>query len=100
MVLRNVRRLLGDLGPLELRQRGGVLAVFAPDHADELVDRARDVLGVPLVHPALVVDKAPEAAAHVAVDLLRGREGTFAIRARRRDKSFPLTAQELALLTR
>jgi thiamine biosynthesis protein ThiI len=96
---RNVRRVLGDLGPLELRQRGGVLAVFAPDHTDDLVERARDVLGVALLHPALVVDKTPEAAASVAVDLLRDKAGTFAIRARRRDKGFPLTSQELAVLT-
>ncbi len=27
---RNVQRLLRDLGPLELRQRGGVLAVLSP----------------------------------------------------------------------
>jgi len=95
----NVRRILRDLGPLELRQRGGVLAVFSPEHSDELLERARDVLGVALLHPAVVVEKTPEAAARVAVDLLRGRSGTFAIRARRRDKGFALTSQELAVLT-
>ena len=96
---RNVRRQLRDLAPLELRQRGGVLAVFAPEHADRLVERARDLLGVALLHPAVVVEKTPEAAARAAVDLLRGKEGrTFAIRARRRDKHFPLTSQELAVV--
>lgn len=96
---RNVRRSLRDLAPLELRQRGGVLAVFAPDHPDELLERARDVLGVALVHPALVVDKTPEAASEAAVRLLRAKDGeTFAIRARRRDKHFPLTSQELAVV--
>jgi tRNA uracil 4-sulfurtransferase len=96
---RNVRRQLRDLAPLELRQRGGVLAVFAPEHGEELVERARDVLGVALLHPALVVDRTPAAAARAAVDLLRGRDGsTFAIRARRRDKRFPLTSQELAVV--
>ena len=93
---RNVRRSMRDLGPLELRQRGGVLAVFADD--ERLLERARDVLGVTLLHPALVVDKTPEAAARAAVDLLREAEGTFAIRARRRDKHFPLTSQELAVV--
>ena len=48
---RNVQRLLRDLGPLELRQRGGVLAVLSPAPVDELVERARDVLGVNLLHP-------------------------------------------------
>ena len=36
---RNVTRLLGDLGPLELRQRGGALAVLSPAPADELLAR-------------------------------------------------------------
>jgi thiamine biosynthesis protein ThiI len=94
---RNVQRLLRDLGPLELRQRGGVLAVLSPAPVDELTERARNVLGVNLLHPALVLEKTPEAAAAAAIDLLRDRDAaTFAIRARRRDKGFVLTSQELA----
>ena len=94
---RNVQRLLRDLGPLELRQRGGVLAVLSPAPAEELAERARNVLGVNLLHAALVVEKTPEAACEAAIDLLRGQQGTtFAIRARRRDKTFELTSQELA----
>jgi thiamine biosynthesis protein ThiI len=96
---RNVRRAMRGLQPVELRQRGGVLAVFAPDHAEELFERARDVLGVTLVHPALALEKTPEAAVEAAVELLRGKPGaTFAVRARRRDKNFPLTSQELAVV--
>lgn len=96
---RNVQRLLRDLGPLELRQRGGVLAVLSRAPVEDLAERARDVLGVTLIHPATVVEKTPEAACRAAIDLLRGREGrTFAIRARRRDKGFELTSHELAAL--
>jgi tRNA uracil 4-sulfurtransferase len=96
---RNVLRLLDDLGPLELRQRGGALAVLAPVGSDELTARARDVLGVSLLNPALVLEKTPEAACAAAVELLRGRPGgTFAVRARRRDKSFRLDSRELATL--
>jgi thiamine biosynthesis protein ThiI len=96
---RNAVRLLRDLGPLELRQRGGALAVLSPAPADELLARARDVLGVSLLHPALVLEKSPEAACAAAVDLLRDRPGaTFAVRARRRDKRFPLDSRELATL--
>ena len=96
---RNVQRLLRDYAPLELRQRGGVLAVLSTAPVAELAERARDVLGVNLLHPALVLEKTPEAACAAAVDLLRDRDGaTFAIRARRRDKSFGLTSQELAAL--
>jgi len=95
---RNVRRLLAELGPLELRQRGGALAILAPEaDADELTRRALDVIGVTLVHPAAIVDRTAEAAIEAAVELLRGRPpGAFAIRARRRDKRFPVGSQELA----
>jgi thiamine biosynthesis protein ThiI len=97
---RNVKRGFRGLGPLELRQRGGVLAVLAPEEQeDELLARALDVIGVNLVHPALVLDKTSEAAAKAAVELLRDKPGeTFAVRARRRDKSFPIGSQELASL--
>ena len=95
---RNVRRALAELGPLELRQRGGVLAVIADDPDDALA-RARDVMGVALVHPALIVDRSPEAAEAAAIELLRDRPGrTFAVRARRRDKRFELDSRELAIL--
>lgn len=95
---RNVRRALADLGPLEVRQRGGVLAVIADD-PDEALARARDIMGVALVHPALIVERSAEAAAAAAVEVLRDRHGrTFAVRARRRDKRFELDSRELAIL--
>jgi len=94
---RNVVRLLRDLGPLELRQRGGALAVLSPAPSEELLARAADLLGVTLLHPALVLDKTPEAACAAAIDLLRDLPAaTFAIRARRRDKGFRLDSRELA----
>jgi thiamine biosynthesis protein ThiI len=96
---RNVVRTLRDLGPLELRQRGGALAVLSPAPAAELVERAHDVLGVSLLHPARLVEKSPESACAAAIDLLRDRPaGTFAIRARRRDKGFVLDSREIATL--
>src|SRR5215210_5691585 len=95
---RNVKRSFRGLGPLETRQRGGVLAILGPEaQADELVARALDVIGVNLVHPARVLDKTPDAAAEAAIELLRERPArTFAVRARRRDKQWPLTSHELA----
>ena len=97
---RNVLGALRDLGPLELRQRGGALAVLGPpDAADELFERARDLLGVSLLHPAVLVAKTPEAVCEAAIEALRGRPGeTFAVRARRRDKRFPLDSHGLAAL--
>src|SRR3954451_11895715 len=94
---RNLRRAVGP--GAELRTRAGAIAVLAPMERDELVSRAREVIGISVVHPALIVDKSAEAAAAVAVDLLRGGEAeTFAIRARRRDKGFPLSSREIAIL--
>ena len=97
---RNVRRQFHGLGQLELRPRGGALAVVGPEaDRDELVRRALDVLGVTLVHPAVLVERSAAAGVAAAVELLRGRPGdTFAIRARRRDKRFPVGSHELATL--
>jgi len=95
----NVRRATRDLGRIRLEQRGGVLALVSDDRCDELLERVRDVIGISVVHPAVMVEKTPAAAVQVAIDLLRGRPGqTFAVRPRRRDKSFPLDSTELAVL--
>ena len=73
--------------------------MLSPAPADELLARAYDILGVSLLHPAVVIEKTPEAACAAAVDLLRNRPAeTFAIRARRRDKGFVLDSRELATL--
>ena len=97
---RNVKRSFRGLDPLEIRQRGGVLAILGPEeHGDELLARALDLIGVSLVHPAQVLDKTPDAAAEAAIELLRSRPArTFAVRARRRDKQWPLTSHELATI--
>ena len=95
---RNLRRAVGP--GAELRMRAGAIAVLAPMERAELVTRARDVIGISVVHPAVILDKDPEVAARAAVELLRDSGAdTFAIRARRRDKRFPLSSRELAVLT-
>jgi len=71
--------------------------VLSPAPAGDLLARASDVLGVSLLHPALVLDKSVESACAAAVDLLRDSPAaTFAVRARRRDKAFALDSRELA----
>jgi thiamine biosynthesis protein ThiI len=94
----NVHRATRGLGKVRFHQRGGVLALVSEEHHDELFERMRDVIGAAAVHPALAVEKTPEAAAEVAVELLRGSTGSFAVRSRRRVKTFPLDSQELAIL--
>jgi thiamine biosynthesis protein ThiI len=44
------------------------------------------------------VAKEPEAAVEAAVQLVAGCQGSFAVRARRRDKRFPVTSAELAVM--
>jgi thiamine biosynthesis protein ThiI len=94
----NIHRATRDLGRVRIDQRGGVLALSSEDRHDELFERVRDVIGAASVHPALIVEKTPEAAVQVAIELLRDRTGSFAVRARRRVKTFPLNSQELAIL--
>jgi thiamine biosynthesis protein ThiI len=94
---RNLRRLTADLGRLDVRHRGGVLVVSGRVPQSELVERCLALPGVSVVQPALRCERDPTAAADAAVQLLRGRPGrTFAVRARRRDKAFPLRSLELA----
>jgi tRNA uracil 4-sulfurtransferase len=95
----NVRRATRDLPHVRFQQRGGVLALVCDERPDELFERVRDLIGVAAVHPAVSVAKTPEAAVGVAVELLRDLPArTFAIRARRRVKSFPIDSQQLAIL--
>jgi tRNA uracil 4-sulfurtransferase len=94
---RNLRRMTADLGPLDVRHRGGVFVVTGEAPQEALVERCLALPGVSVVQPALRCERDPAAGADAAVALLRGRPGrTFAIRARRRDKTYPLRSIELA----
>lgn len=96
---RNLRRLTADLGSLEVRHRGGVFIVSGDLPQDELVERCLRLPGVSVVQPALRCERDATAAADAAVELLAERPGrTFAVRASRRDKRFPLRSIELACL--
>ncbi|HSZ45736.1 MAG TPA: tRNA uracil 4-sulfurtransferase ThiI [Streptosporangiaceae bacterium] len=105
----NIRRAVRDLGiGIRVWQREGVIVVrvvgaeagdFAAETAADMVaERMSQVMGVARVCRAMRVDKDPEAAVEAAVELTAGREGSFAVRARRRDKRFPVTSAELAVM--
>ena len=106
----NLRAALRDTGiPFDMRQRDGVIllrvtggASRGPDGwaaaAGQLAERAGDVPGIVTVARPLRVAKTPEAVVAAAVALTTKKSGTFAVRARRRDKRFPLTSAELAVL--
>jgi thiamine biosynthesis protein ThiI len=104
----NIRRAVRDLGVrVQIWQREGVIVLRATEPgaagtpeaaADLMTERMRNVMGLSRVCRAVRVDKDPEAAAAAAVALTAGRTGTFAVRARRRDKRFPVTSAQLATL--
>jgi thiamine biosynthesis protein ThiI len=112
----NIRRAVRDitdaaphLGPhfgVQLWQREGVIVLRpvrvggqdAERAADQLAERMRNVMGLSRVCRAVRVAKEPEAAAAAAAALIAGRNGSFAVRARRRDKRFPLNSSQLATL--
>jgi thiamine biosynthesis protein ThiI len=69
----------------------------AADAADQIAARMLNVMGVVRVCRAERVAKDPDVAIEAAVSLAAGRSGSFAIRAKRRDKRFPLTSADLAI---
>ncbi len=121
----NIRRAARDLSiPVRIWQRDGVIVLriaggpapggpasggpasggpasgsaAAEAAADLLAERMRDVMGLARVCRAVRVAKDPEAAVAAALELTAGIAGSFAVRARRRDKRFPVTSAQLAVL--
>jgi thiamine biosynthesis protein ThiI len=105
----NIRRAVRGLGigvrvgqregVIVLRMAGGEAGGFAAETAADIVaERMGQVMGLARVCRAIRVAKDPDAAIEAAVALMAGRPGSFAIRARRRDKRFPMTSAELAVL--
>jgi thiamine biosynthesis protein ThiI len=109
----NIQRALSGLAvPVQVWQRHGVIVlrpVTAPRGTpaagvageagaviDAIVERVSAVPGIVRVCPAVRVAKDPEAAAAAAIQLTAGASGSFAVRARRRDKRFPMTSSQLA----
>ena len=104
----NIRRAVRDLGAeVRVWQREGVIVLrvagaeggglVAETAVDMVAERMRYVMGLARVCRAVRVAKEPEAAVQAAVELAVGWPGSFAVRARRRDKRFPVTSAELAV---
>ena len=74
---------------------GPVGQMTAEAAADLIAERMTTVMGIARVCRAVRVAKDPEAAIAASVNLTAGRQGTFAVRARRRDKRFPVTSAQL-----
>ena len=109
LLQRNIKAAMRETKlPVQLLPREGVLVLrvdprerTAVEHAaavDQVAERVSDVPGVVRVCRAIRVDKTPEAAIAAAVALTSPASGAFAVRPRRRDKRFPLTSSQLAVL--
>ncbi|HEY2265059.1 MAG TPA: THUMP domain-containing protein, partial [Streptosporangiaceae bacterium] len=109
ILLANIRAALRDVGvPADLRQREGVIVLRVADGrqrgpagwaraAGQIAERMQDVPGIVRVCVPLRVPKTPEAICAAAMALTKDAAGTFAVRARRRDKRFPLTSGEIGV---
>ncbi|HEY2507518.1 MAG TPA: tRNA uracil 4-sulfurtransferase ThiI [Streptosporangiaceae bacterium] len=104
MLHTNIRNALKETGiGVRQWQREGVILLRLEEGTPDLeaavatiAERVQDIPGIVRVCRSLRVSKEPEAAADAAVELLAGATGSFAIRARRRDKRFPMRSSELA----
>lgn len=103
----NIRQAIRSSGvDTRIWQREGVIVVRAAGTegglaaqaaVDIIADRLGYVMGLARVCRAVRVTREAEAAIAAAVELMEGRSGSFAIRARRRDKRFGVTSGELAI---
>jgi thiamine biosynthesis protein ThiI len=104
----NIRAAVKGLGiKIQVWQREGVIVVRTESgelaDVDAVARRMIDVMGIVWVHRAWRVAKDPDATVQAALDLVAQhpalpRKGAFAIRARRRDKRFPITSSDLNIL--
>jgi tRNA uracil 4-sulfurtransferase len=98
VMARNLRLAMRRAGEVELHRRGSsFLVVPRPEGLAAALEIATEVPGLSVVQPALRVEPEVERAAEAAVELLREvQAGTFAVRARRREKSFPVGSMDIA----
>jgi thiamine biosynthesis protein ThiI len=97
-----VLRLTGEHGPggheaggQGSGEHGAAAGPAAEAAMDRVAERVSSVMGIARVCRAARVAKDPAAAIDTAVAMAAGRTGSFAVRARRRDKRFPLTSADL-----
>jgi thiamine biosynthesis protein ThiI len=106
----NIRAAVRETGvPVDLRQRDGIVVLLVSDGpcrgeagwaeaAARVAERVRDVPGIARVCRPLRTARTPQAVVAAAIALTADKDGTFAVRPRRRDKRFPLTSADLAVL--
>ncbi|HUA45860.1 MAG TPA: tRNA uracil 4-sulfurtransferase ThiI [Solirubrobacteraceae bacterium] len=97
---RNLRRALRQAGEVELQRRGSSFLVLPPPEGlARALEVAIELPGLSVVQPALRIEPAVEPASLAAVELLRELPvRSFAVRSRRREKSFPVESMEMSRL--
>jgi len=98
LLQRNLSRALRGAGVIELQRRGSSFAVRAtPEGLASVLEVTTELPGFSVVQPALRVEPSTERASQAAVEVLRGWPArSFAVRARRREKSFPVNSMDVA----
>ncbi|MFI5067791.1 MAG: tRNA uracil 4-sulfurtransferase ThiI [Streptosporangiales bacterium] len=109
ILLANIRRAVRETGvAVRLGPRSGVIVVrlaagagpvsgpAAEAAMDTVAERVGSVMGIARVCRAVRVPQDADVAVAVAVRLAAGRSGSFAVRARRRDKRFGVRSADLA----
>jgi thiamine biosynthesis protein ThiI len=97
---RNLRRALRAAGRVELQRRGSSFLVLTPPEAvSTVLEVTTGIPGLSVVQPALRLEPSTAQATRAAVELLRGTPArSFAVRSRRREKSFPISSMDMARL--
>ena len=67
------------------------------DDLQECINRVTKVFGIYSVSPAVEMEKDLEAISQKAIEMMRGKEGSFKVFGRRSDKSFPLNSMEIGM---
>ena len=67
------------------------------DDLQECISRVTKVFGIYSVSPAVELGKDLEAISEKAIEMMRGKEGSFKVFGRRSDKSFPLNSMEIGM---
>jgi thiamine biosynthesis protein ThiI len=93
----NIREQLKDLGVKKVRRRTGLIRLEIEDAvAPEATKRLLSVAGVATILPCTRVESEADAIVAEAVARFKEKKGSFRVTARRPDKNFPMTSQELA----
>lgn len=98
-----VAALPAESGPVRIQQRGGMFVLFPTHRSPQLAHRMTEVPGINVVDPARRTQRTPQAFLEAALDQLRAQFGTdlkcrsraYAVIARRRDKTFEQSSDEL-----